>query len=57
MDLHGGSVSCTLDLAYDYWCAGAMAELLGKHDDAALFYKLGQNYKNVYDRIDRFHAP
>ncbi len=49
MDLHGGSVSCTLDLAYDYWCAGAMAELLGKQDDAALFYKLGQNYKNVYD--------
>lgn len=20
MDLHGGSVSCTLDLTYDYWC-------------------------------------
>ena len=49
MDLHGGSVSCTLDISYDYWCAGAMAELLGKHDDAAMFYKLGQNYKNVYD--------
>lgn len=43
------SASCTLDLAYDYWCAGAMAELLGKHDDAAMFYKLGQNYKNVFD--------
>jgi predicted alpha-1,2-mannosidase len=49
MDLHGGSVSVTLDLAYDYWCAGAMAELLGKTDDSALFYKLGQNYKNVFD--------
>lgn len=49
MDLHGGSVSCTLDLSYDYWCAGAMAELLGKHDDATMFYKLGQNYRNVYD--------
>ena len=49
MDMHGGSVSCTLDISYDYWCAGAMAELLGKHDDAAMFYKLGQNYKNVYD--------
>jgi predicted alpha-1,2-mannosidase len=48
-DLHGGSVSCTLDLSYDYWCAGAMAELLGKDDDAAMFYKLGQNYKNVFD--------
>ena len=48
-DLHGGGVSCTLDLAYDYWCAGAMAELLGKNDDSAMFYKLGQNYKNVFD--------
>lgn len=45
----GESVSWTLDYAYDYWCAGAMAELLGKQDDAAIFYKLGQNYKNVFD--------
>ncbi len=54
MDLHDGSVSCTLDLAYDYWCAGAMAELLGKHEDAAMFYKLGQNYKNLYDASTGF---
>jgi predicted alpha-1,2-mannosidase len=54
MDLHGGSVSCTLDIAYDYWCAGAMAELLGKHDDAAMFYKLGQNYRNVFDASTGF---
>jgi predicted alpha-1,2-mannosidase len=26
-----------------------MAELLGKQDDAAMFYKLGQNYKNVFN--------
>ncbi|MCL5946378.1 MAG: GH92 family glycosyl hydrolase [Planctomycetes bacterium] len=44
-----GSVSRSLDLAYDYWCVGAMAELLGKHDDAAMFYKLGQNYKKLFD--------
>ena len=43
------SVSRTLDFAYDYWCVGAMAELLGKHDDATMFYKLGQNYKNIFD--------
>ena len=49
MSQHGGSVSCTLDLAYDNWCVGAMAELLGKQDDAAMFYKLGQNYKNVFN--------
>ena len=43
------SVSRTLDFAYDYWCVGAMAELLGKHADAKMFYKLGQNYKNLFD--------
>jgi predicted alpha-1,2-mannosidase len=49
MELHAGSVSCTLDLAYDYWCAGAVAKLLGKSDDEALFSKLAQNYRNVFD--------
>lgn len=48
------SVSSTLDLAYDYWCAGAMAELLGKHDDASMFYKLSKNYKNVFDPTTGF---
>ncbi len=48
------SVSRTLDFAYDYWCVGAMAELLGKEEDAALFYKLGQNYKNVFDPASGF---
>ncbi|NNM85174.1 MAG: glycoside hydrolase family 92 protein [Phycisphaerales bacterium] len=43
------SVSRTLDFAYDYWCVGAMAQLLGKHDDAAMFYKLAQNYRNLFD--------
>lgn len=43
------SVSLTLDLAYDYWCVGAMAELLGKQDDAKMFYALGRNYKNLFD--------
>ena len=43
------SVSRTLDYAYDYWCVGAMAELLGRHEDAKKFYKWGQNYKNVFD--------
>jgi predicted alpha-1,2-mannosidase len=55
IDLHDdGAVSCTLDLSYDYWSAGAIAEILGKQDDAAMFYKLGQNYKNVYDPTTGF---
>ena len=48
------SVSRTLDFAYDFWCVGAMADLLGKHDDAAMFYKLGQNYKNLFDPTTGF---
>jgi predicted alpha-1,2-mannosidase len=48
------SVSRTLDFAYDYWCVGAMAELLGKRDDAAMFYKLGQNYRNLFDPATGF---
>ena len=42
-------VAFTLDLAYDYWCVGAMAELLDKKDDAAMFYNFGKNYKNLFD--------
>jgi len=53
-ELHGGSVSQTLDLAYDYWCAGAMAQLLGKSADAAMFYKLGQNYRNLFNPANGF---
>ncbi|HEX4005733.1 MAG TPA: GH92 family glycosyl hydrolase [Acidobacteriaceae bacterium] len=48
------SVSRTLDFAYDFWCVGAMADLLGKQDDAAMFYKLGQNYKNLFDAASGF---
>ena len=48
------SVSRTLDFAYDFWCVGAMADLLGKHDDAAMFSKLGQNYKNLFDPTTGF---
>jgi len=43
------SVFYTLDFAYDYWCVGAMADLLGKRDDAEYFYKLGRNYRNIFD--------
>ena len=48
------SVSCTLDFSYDYWCVGAMADLLGKRDDAAMFYKLSQNYRNLFDPATGF---
>ncbi|MGC2580812.1 MAG: GH92 family glycosyl hydrolase, partial [Acidobacteriaceae bacterium] len=48
------SVSRTLDFSYDFWCVGAMAELLGKQEDAATFYKLAQNYRNLFDPATGF---
>ena len=56
-DMHGGSVSCTLDLAYDYWCGGAMAELLGKKEDSEMFYKLSRNYRNIFNPNVGFMQP
>ncbi len=56
-DLHAGSVSSTLDLSYDYWCAGALARLLGKTEDSEMFAKLAQNYRNVFNSATGFmHA-
>ena len=48
------AVSATLDIAYDYWCVGAMAELLGKMDDARMFYGYGRNYRNLFDPATGF---
>ncbi len=53
-DFHAGSVSSTLDLAYDYWCAGAMAQLLGKSEDATIFFGLSKNYKNLFNPATGF---
>ena len=53
-DLHGGGVSTTLDLSYDYWCASALARLLGKTDDAGMFLKLSQSYQNVFNPATGF---
>jgi predicted alpha-1,2-mannosidase len=42
-------VSRTLEYAYDDWLVGVMANALGHVDDAALFRKRAQNYRNVID--------
>jgi predicted alpha-1,2-mannosidase len=48
------SVSKTLEYAYDDWCVGQMARQLGKKDDAALFAKRAQNYRNLFDPATGF---
>lgn len=43
-----GVVSKTLDYAYDDYCAGRMAEAMGKKKEAAQLLKRSQNYRNVF---------
>jgi predicted alpha-1,2-mannosidase len=43
------AVSCTLDYAYGDYCIAQMAYRLGHMEDAALFEKRAQNYRNVFD--------
>ena len=43
------SVSRTLEYAYDDWCLGRMAQMLGKTEDAKLFLARSENYRNVFD--------
>jgi predicted alpha-1,2-mannosidase len=46
---HRGGSSMTLEYAYQDWCIYSMAELLGKKDDAGLFLKRSENWRNVFD--------
>ena len=43
-----GSLSCTLEYAYDDWCVGKMAEMLGKDEIARRFYAYAQSYTNSW---------
>ncbi len=52
-----GSVSTTLEFAYNDFCVAQMAEALGKEEDAAYFRNRTYNYKNVYDAEVGFMRP
>jgi predicted alpha-1,2-mannosidase len=43
------SLSWTLEQAYADYCAGRLAEALGKEDDARVFLERSLRYRNVYD--------
>ena len=51
------AVSVTLENSYDAWCMAQLAKALGKNEDLALFSKLANNYKNVYNPAIGFMAP
>jgi predicted alpha-1,2-mannosidase len=48
------ATSQTLEFAYDDWCIAQMAKALGKTQDAELFAKRSENYKNVWDPETKF---
>lgn len=52
-----GSVSASLEYAYNDWCVAEMSRLLGKEQDADYFYERAYYYKNVYDPELGFMRP
>lgn len=43
------SVSKTLEYAYDDWCIAKFAEHLNKQEEAAIYYKRAQSWKNLFN--------
>lgn len=48
------SVAETVDAAYGDFCIAQVARILGRHDDAALFLKRSENWRNLFDPSVRF---
>ena len=52
-----GRVSNTMEYAYDDWCLGQMAKLLGKEEDYQFFNKRSGNWRNLFDTKSGFIRP
>ena len=51
-----GGLSTTLEFAHDEWCLSRLAEALGKKEDAQLYAKRAQSYRNNFDpEVGWFH--
>ncbi len=46
---HRGGTAMTLEYAYQDWCIAVMAKLLKKNEDAELFMKRSESWRNVFD--------
>lgn len=53
-DLEVESVTKTLEYAYDDWCIGFMARILGKKDEAEYFFDRSESWKALYDEKTGF---
>ncbi|MEI6679603.1 MAG: GH92 family glycosyl hydrolase [Mariniphaga sp.] len=52
-----GSVTSTLEYAYDDWCIAQVAKMLGKTEDYTIFMKRSSNWENVFDTSLLFVRP
>lgn len=53
-DLVGGGAAQTLDFAYGDFCIAQVARATGMHEDAAMFEKRSQNWRNIFDPGTKF---
>lgn len=53
----GGSISCTLEIAYHDWCISQLAKALGKDEIAAEYAVKSQAYKNIFDNEKGWFRP
>lgn len=51
------SVSKTLEYAYDDWCIGEVARILGRTEDMQMFYHRAASYRNIFDTASGFMRP
>jgi predicted alpha-1,2-mannosidase len=54
---HRGGSGMTLEYAYQDWCLAQLAKQLGKADDAALFAKRSENWRQVFDTTIGWARP
>lgn len=52
-----GTVSNTMEYAYDDWCLGQMAKILGKEDEYRFFDQRSDNWNNLFDPESGFIRP
>jgi predicted alpha-1,2-mannosidase len=52
-----GTVSTSLEYAYDYWCLAQLAKKLKKDDDYKKYIHLSGVYRNFYDPSTNFLRP
>jgi predicted alpha-1,2-mannosidase len=56
-DLHGESVSTSLDYCYNDWAAACIAKAAGAQENAAEFRKRSQTYRHLFDNSTGFMRP